>query len=343
MISKEDFIVIHALYEKGHNVSQIATLTKLDRKTVRKRLKEVNLAKSTRTVTRPSKLDPYKQYIRDFISKESHRIPSSVILIDIKAMGYQGERSILQEFLTKEYGSRNLDRDPVVRFETLPGEQMQVDWTTIRYGRNPIYAFVATLGYSRHTFVYFTDNMAASTLVSCHEKAFLFFGGVAKTILYDNMKTVVETRNCYGHGRHKFHDALLDLAKQCGFTIRLCKPYRAKTKGKVERFNSYLKSNFYRPLAIKLKDANLEVSHQVLNQHIHSWLINANNRIHGTTHKKPAELLIEELPSLIPYLAVSGENKEIQIKPEKPKELPETIVKSTNLARYDLLLSGAAA
>ena len=57
MISKEDFIVIHTLYEKGHNISEISKLTKLDRKTVRKRLKEVNLAPSTRTVKHPSKLD----------------------------------------------------------------------------------------------------------------------------------------------------------------------------------------------------------------------------------------------------------------------------------------------
>jgi transposase len=74
MISKEDFIVVHALYEKGHNVSQIAKLTKLDRKTVRKRLNEVDLVKSKRIVTKPSKLEPYKQYIVDFISKGSHRI-----------------------------------------------------------------------------------------------------------------------------------------------------------------------------------------------------------------------------------------------------------------------------
>ncbi len=157
MISKEDFIVVHALYEKGHNISQIAELTKLDRKTVRKRLHEVDLVKPKRIITKPSKLDPYKHYIIDFISKENHRIPSSAILSDIKSMGYEGGRSILQEFLTKEYRERNIEQDPVVRFETLPGEQMQVDWTTIRHGKDSIYAFVATLGYSRYTFVCFTD------------------------------------------------------------------------------------------------------------------------------------------------------------------------------------------
>jgi transposase len=65
-------------------------------------------------------------------------------MLDIKAMGYQGGRSILQEFLTKEYRLRGVEKDPIVRFETLPGEQMQVDWTVMRYGKNPIYGFVAT-------------------------------------------------------------------------------------------------------------------------------------------------------------------------------------------------------
>ncbi len=342
MISKEDFIVVHALYEKGHNISQIAEIAKLDRKTVRKRLHEVDLVKPKRIITKPSKLDPYKQYIIDFISKENHRIPSSAILLDIKSMGYQGGRSILQEFLTKEYSERNIEKDPIVRFETLPGVQMQVDWTTIRHGRNPIYAFVATLGYSRYTFVCFTDNMEAKTLVNCHEKAFLFFGGVTKTILYDNMKQVVIKRNCYGQGIHKYHDELFDLSKRYGFTIRLCRPYRAKTKGKVERFNSYLKGNFYRPLAIKLKAANLEVTHQILSHHINSWLSIANSRIHGTTNRMPVEMFNEESDSLIPYLKIEL-NRPIILKPEKVKELPNTVVQKTNLIQHDLLLSGAAA
>lgn len=332
--------MVHALFEKGYNIIEISRLAKLDRKTVRKRLNEVDLSSSSRTVSQPSKLEPYKPYILDFISKGSQRIPYSVIMSDIQAMGYQGGRSILQEFLTKEYQERVLVKDPVVRFETLPGEQMQVDWTTIRYGKTPIYGFVATLGYSRYTFVYFTDNMEAGTLVSCHEKAFLYFSGATKTILYDNMKQVVVTRNCYGTGEHKFHGELFDLSKRCGFTIKLCKPHRAKTKGKVERFNSYLKGNFYRPLAIKLKDANLEVNHQILNQYISSWLSNANKRIHGTTHRQPLDMLTEEISVLIPYV-MTMVNTPQAISPERVKELPATIVQKPNLTQYDSLLSGA--
>jgi transposase len=287
MISKEDFIVIHTLYNKGNNISEIARLTKLDRKTIRKRLKQDELVKSSRVITRPSKLEPYKNYIIDFISKEPrYRIPASVILTDINAMGYVGGRSILQSFLAVEYKKRNIINDPVIRFETVAGEQMQVDWTTIRFGSKPIYGFVATLGYSRYTFVYFTNNMTVDTLISCHELAFLYFGGITKTILYDNMKAVVDIRNHYGRGFHKYNDRLADFAKRHGFKIRLCMPYRAKTKGKVERFNHYLKSNFYRPLVIKLATAKLDITPQLLNQYIYSWLAGANGAVENRVYEK---------------------------------------------------------
>lgn len=342
MISKSDFIVIHDLHAKGYSIREISRLLKINRRTVSKKLKEQQYQQSSsRIIVKPNLLDAYKPYIREFIAKSEKRIPYSVILDDIRALGYSGGRSILQDFLTTEYKQRKLARDidPVVRFETEPGEQMQVDWTTIRWGGNPIYGFVATLGYSRASFVYFTDNMEASTLVTCHEQAFLFFGGLTKTILYDNMKTIVDERNKYGKGKHKFNAPMYDLSKRLGFSIRLCRPYRAKTKGKVERFNSYLKSNFYRPLRIKLSDANLEITPQVLNQYIFPWLDKANNRIHATTKCKPTERLREEQVYLLPYVVIAEADKPLAV---MGKSIPIVIVQPTNLTEYDeLLITGA--
>lgn len=346
MISKEDFIVVKALKAKGYNISEIANLMRLDRKTVRKRLNETELLPATREVLKPSKLEPYKSYITEFIGKSDKRIPYSAIMDDIRAMGYQGGRTILLDFLTAEYRKLSLPAEPIIRFETEPGKQMQIDWTTIRSGKEPIYAFVATLGYSRCTFAYFTDNMESETLIMCHEKAFLFFGGVTQDILYDNMKGVVITRNKYGYGKHEFNSKLLDLSKKHGFNIKLCKPYCPKTKGKVERFNSYLKGNFYRPLVIKLKDAKLDVTYQLLNQYISPWLVKANERIHGTINRKPKDVLVEELPHLIPYIMsrdiVGAEVSVISVK--RMHELPITLVQQPNLVQYDeLLMVGGAA
>lgn len=337
MILEGIFIVIHTLYEQGKSIRAIARELKIDRKTVRRALKQNGQSAIKRNCTIVSKLEPYKQYILNFISKSSERIPYPVILDDIIAMGYRGGRSILQNFLTQSYKARKVDQDPIIRFETAPGVQMQVDWTTIRAGKNPIYAFVAVLGYSRCTFVYFVDNMRADTLIMCHEKAFLFFGGITKTILYDNMKTVVVTRDYYGKDKHKFFDGLYDFAKNCNFEIRLCRPYRAKTKGKVERFNSYLKGNFYRPIVIKLRESNLQITAQVLNNRVSRWLIKANRRIHGTTKKVPYIVWQQdELKHLIPYKSM--------IKSElinKPTVLPKVIVDKTDLKSYDQLLTGA--
>ena len=58
------------------------------------------------------------------------------------------------------------------------------------------------------------------------------------------MKTVVIQRDAYGSGRHRFQAGLLDFAKHYGFQLKLCQPYRAQTKGKVERFNRYLRHSF---------------------------------------------------------------------------------------------------
>ncbi len=90
-------------------------------------------------------------------------------------------------------------------------------------------------------------------------------------------------------------------------------PYRAKTKGKVERFNHYLKSNFYVPLKSSLKGSGIPITHQLLNEYIFSWLTYANSRIHATTGNRPDEMLKQELPHFSPiYTSIKqskGKNK----------------------------------
>ena len=84
------------------------------------------------------------------------------------------------------------------------------------------------------------------TLLGCHEHAFVFFGGVPREVLYDNMRTVVTDRDQYGPGLHRYNRTFLDFAHHYGFLPRLCRPYRAQTKGKVERFIGHLRGSFLR-------------------------------------------------------------------------------------------------
>lgn len=138
-------------------------------------------------------------------------------------------------------------------------------------------------------------------LRSCHEHAFEFFGGVAREVLYDNMRTVVLARDAYGPGQHRFHASLWDMARHFGFRPRLCRPYRAQTKGKVERFNRYLRHSFVLPLQSKLKQAGLSLDVATANVEVRRWLDEvANCRVHGELKARPMELLREERKHLLP-------------------------------------------
>lgn len=177
---------------------------------------------------------------------------------------------------------------------------MQVDFVVFRR-REPLLAFVATLGFSRASFVRFSLDERADTMIECLRAAFEFFGGVPAEILFDNAKSVVLARDAYGMGLHRFHPKLLELANSHGFVPRLGRPYRAKTKGKVERFNRFLRSSFYVPLATRLKSAGLVVDAQTANLEVQRWLAEvANVRIHGTTGQRPTDVLVEERTQLLP-------------------------------------------
>lgn len=198
--------MIHTLYKQGYSIRAIARMTGLDRRTISKRLKEKGL-KPRKKVEYKSKLDPFKNYIRQRIADAlPNKIPSSVIYREIVDKGYEGKIRILQSYMSSLYKEfLPLKEEKVIRFETAPGVQAQVDWSVIKGGKNPIYAFVMILGYSRYAYVYFTDNMRQETFQECHKKAFDFFEGVPKSILYDNLKSVVIQRNAYGATKHKFN------------------------------------------------------------------------------------------------------------------------------------------
>lgn len=115
------------------------------------------------------------------------------------------------------------------------------------------------------------------------------------------MKTVILERDTYGPGKHRYHSGMLDFAKHYNFRLRVCRPYRAQTKGKVERFNRYLRQSFYNPLASQLKSVNLKLDMQTANIEVLKWLRDiANVRMHGTTKVSPIERLKEEQNYLQP-------------------------------------------
>lgn len=294
---------IQLLKKHGLSLRQIAAEVGCAVNTVRRHLALDTVPKYERKVKRQTKLGQFEQYLRD--RQEAARpdvIPATVLYREIAARGYQGGMSQLRAFM-RTLKPTPAD-DPVVRFETAMGEQLQVDWVEFRKGSAPLHAFCATLGFSRASYVEFVSNMKVETLIACHERAFVAFGGVTKRVLYDNMKTVVLERDAYGEGEHRYHSGFLDYAKHSGFVIKLCQPYRAKTKGKVERFNGYLRRSFYVPLVSRLAQSGQKLDVITANVEVTHWLREvANVRVHGTTKEPPAEALKREVPHLQPLPA----------------------------------------
>ncbi len=321
MLDREGCMEIRILSKQGKGIKEICRLTGHSRNTVRKYLRSDLSPEYGPRAARGSKLDPYKDYLRDRVeAAHPNRLPATVLFREIRDRGYPGGERIVRSFVSGLYPAPA--PEPLVRFETAPGRQLQVDWCVFRRGQSPLSAFVATLGYSRASYVEFVANEQFDTLRRCHVNAFDQFGGVPREVLYDNMKTVVLERNTYGEGLHRFHPGLWDLAKHYGFAPRLCRPYRAKTKGKVERFNRYLRNSFYYPLVSSLKQAGLSLDVATANTEVKKWLRDvANVRVHGTTGEIPAVRLVAEREALqaLPRTEVSVPSQ----RPEPIAQWPE--------------------
>ena len=265
----------------------------VSRNTVRRYLRGEGLLHYERDA-RPGKLEPYQHYIAERVKAAAPEwIPATVLLRELRAMGYPGGVSILKEHLAT---LRPVAKpEPLIRFETEPGRQMQADFATIRRGKDRLAVFIATLGWSRATYVEFVTDERMETLLGCHERALYFFAGIPREVLSDNMRTVVTDRDRYGPGLHRYNRTFLDFAHHHGFVPRLCQPYRPRTKGKVERFIRYLRASFYVPLASQLSPEGLKVDRETANARVGIWLREvANARVHATTGEVPLVRLEQE-------------------------------------------------
>jgi transposase len=297
MLTQEQAVEMWVLKKQGRSIRQIAREMGMARNTVRRYLREQRTARYGPRSPRPCKLDAYKAFLQERVQQaRPDWIPATVLLREIQAAGYVGGISQLKAYLAP---MKVIAPDPVVRFETEPGRQMQADFTVIRRGRDRLSAFVATLGYSRATFVRFTEQEDFAVWRGCLQAAFEYFGGVPQEVLFDNAKPVIIERDLYGPGQHRWHAGMLQFARDVGFQLRVCRPYRARTKGKVERFNGYLKRSFLVPLAATLRAGGLKLDVETANREVLRWLSQvANVRVHATTHERPSVRLPIELAKL---------------------------------------------
>ena len=143
--------------------------------------------------------------------------------------------------------------------------------------------------HSRYIFARYVMHQDLQTLLRCHMQAFEAIGGVPIEILYDRMKTAVTGEDSEGH--IIYNRSLLALARHYGFQLKACRPYRAKTKGKVERPFRYIREDFFLARSFRNLDD--------LNDQLRDWLDTvANVRLHGTTQRIVSEAFVAERPEL---------------------------------------------
>jgi transposase len=290
MIDYETYCKIVELHQQHQlKPSQIARMLSLDLRTVLHWLEE-GMYRQRKTERRESKLDPYKPLIQRWL--ESYSYTGVQILQRLREEGYDGGRTIVQDYITKI-------RPPKVKaFLTLhfaPGECAQVDWG--QYGsvnagsaRRQLSFFVMVLCYSRMMYVEFTVSQTMEHFLACHQNAFNFFGAVPGKIMVDNLKSAV-IRRLIGQAP-VYNPRYMEMANHFGFKIAACGVGKGNEKGRVENAVGYVKKNFLGGLDIP--------DFSAVNPAALQWLQTiANVRVHGATHKKPADMFKAEKPAML--------------------------------------------
>jgi transposase len=273
---------INQLKRDGLSILAISNLTGYDRKTIRKYLLEPTAKPEYGPRPKAAgKLEPFQTYLGERLQAGVWN--ARVLLRELRSRNYTGGYTLLTDWLRPQREAAHVIA--VRRFETAPGKQAQVDWghlgTLTEEGEgHAMWGFTMTLGYSRRMMAEAATNQKLGTLLRMHEAAFQELGGVPEEILYDRMKTIWTGTD--ERGEIIWNAVFLDFARYWGFRPRLCRPYRAQTKGKIESGVKYVRRNFLCGLLGRepgsLGDLNAE---------LRRWISEvANQRVHGTTHEQ---------------------------------------------------------
>jgi transposase len=298
-------------FRDGWSVRRLTRHFGISRNTVRRILRAHHARRAAghdmlpSKVSRASKLDAFTGKIQEELKKFPH-ITGVRLLEKLQDEGFTGGRTILREYLMKV---RAPQQEPVIRFETLPGQQGQMDWSpyTLRFtrtGKAEVLCFSYILGFSRRQFIAFTLKRDFFTLIRRHQDAFDHYGGVPRECLYDNEKTVVLR---WEAGRPVFNPAFTAFITHYDCRPVACRPGHPETKGKIEAPFRYVEGNLLGGREFQdLED---------LRATARWWLAEKSDRhIHATTKRPPIELFLEqEQEALLPLPRAPYDSSEVTL------------------------------
>lgn len=308
MYGRERRVLLRHYLEQGLTKAEIARTLNVSRRTVYHWLTTGQLERELDNEAvryRPRapvarKIDPYREIILARLAAYP-RLSATRLHDEIRAAGYAGGYTQVKEYVRQVRPKP--PADPVVRFETPAGLQAQVDFAEFHLPWGKRFALLVVLGYSRLLWLQFYSRQTMTVLMRGLEQAFAAFGGVPAELLFDQLKAVIIDDERASGGKLLENLEFARFAAHWGFRIRACRPYRARTKGKVERPVGYVRESFFYGREF-LNDADLNA--QAL-----SWIAQtANARMHRTTQEVPRvrferdERATLKLLALHPYRSV---------------------------------------
>ena len=294
MVSMYLWQKIRMMRENKQGIKAIARTLKLSRNTVKKYLRSAEPPVfQKREYAR--KIAPYEGRIVEMVRK---RYIGTRIYEELVAEGYRGSLKTLYNHLSRIRSEEREKARSTVRMETGPGEQMQYDWTEweIDWGGTvqTVYIHAVVLGYSRLTHFSCSATIRQEDVMKALERAFAFFGGTCRTLLMDNgSQMVVENRKEKGV---RFNESFLMFCGLYGIEPEACQPYRARTKGKVERTFFSLKERGLRGKMVSDWGS--------LENLLQTFTRTFNQRRHQTLHEKPVDRFEHEKSLLRPLVPV---------------------------------------
>jgi transposase len=340
--SRDTLVLLQHLLDQGLGKRAIAKQLGVSRRTVHHwiatgQLTRVVETEGTRTsAPRPQKLDRFKPLIHERLAAYP-ALSAERLFAECRSAGYTGGTTRLRDYVARV--RPRAAPEPIIRFETAPGLQAQFDFAEVKLPWGKRYAVLVVLGYSRQLYVEFVPRQTALAVMQSLERAFAAFGGVPAEILFDQLKAVIIEDQRPDGGTLLANVEFGRFAAHWGFRIRACRPYRAQTKGKVERPVSYVRSSFLYGREF-LGDADLA-------DQCTRWLADvANVRRHGTTGERPVERFRRDEQAALQPLAARPYRSLVLLPPRAEaattRTVPHVAVERRALAQYGALLAEEA-
>lgn len=281
MRTPEDVSAMFALKALGWGSKRIAAELGCSRNTVKRWIAEGGW-RGMAPVMRRKSLDGLEDWIAERFRQHAGNA-------DVVRQELATEKGVVVSLRTVERAVAHLrqalraEARATVRFETRPGQQLQIDFGERRVwigdGQEKVFFFVATLGHSRRLHVRAFRAERQEHWFAGMESAFRAFGGVPEEVLLDNARALIQHHDPVSR-EVVVNPKLHAFARHWGFRVKACAPYRARTKGKDERGVGYVKSN-------AIAGRRFE-SFAALEAHLEAWTREvAEVRTHGTTGEPP--------------------------------------------------------